>query len=150
MGTEWCHFWDAEKSWKYLDSSHGERATQLRDMGKDLLALLHDLREGTDTSLSVEKRKAKQWEIFVPHRWISPVLDKKFLDLTQKMEKVFVNCLTTYVPERQTGVMTSLGKSHLIPFHSSSSLFCDPFYICFYTCSSETHGVINIIIDNFI
>lgn len=45
-------------------------------MDKDLLALLRDLREGTDTFLGVKKKKP--WEIFVPHRWISPILDNTF------------------------------------------------------------------------
>lgn len=72
-------------------------------MGKDLLALLHDLRERTDTSLGVKKKK-RQWEIFVPHSWISPILDN-----TEKMENVFVNCFSTYSCERKTGVKTLIG-----------------------------------------
>lgn len=42
-----------------MDLSHKERAAQLRDVDKDLLALLHDLREGTDISLTVKKKESK-------------------------------------------------------------------------------------------
>lgn len=33
------------------------------------------------------------------------------------MEKVFVNCLTTHVSERQTGVKPSLGGENLTYYH---------------------------------
>lgn len=60
MGTEWCHLWDVRKKMKLLGLKPWRESNLLRDMDKDLLALLRDVREETDFSLGVKERK-QEW-----------------------------------------------------------------------------------------
>lgn len=53
-------------------------------MDKDLLALLHDLREGTDTSLSVEKKESKAVRDLCAPQVSFPSSGQKILRLNTK------------------------------------------------------------------